>query len=57
MKLIYGMWGIVKIVLKPDEMAGTKPSKPLLTEFGIHDRLESCVYYLEGNKAYEKQFL
>ena len=57
MKLIYGMWGIVKIVLKPDEMAGTKPSKPLLTEFGIHDRLESCVYYLEGNKSYEKQFL
>ena len=38
------MWGMIEIVMmsQPALMAG---SKPLLTEFGIHHRWESCWYH------------
>ena len=40
MKLTCGLWGLVWIVLiEPLFMA---VSKPMLTEFDIHHRLESC---------------
>ena len=40
----YRLWGIVLVVLMSCFMAGPKP---MLTEFGIQQRLESCVYHLE----------
>ena len=45
--LTYRLWGLICIVLMSlvDEPIFIAVSKPLLTEFDIDHRMESCAYY------------